>query len=96
MVMLKGFASPNHYTLTNLLLIFQSFEPVTSSSRQRGLTMYHHIISFGEKGGGGGRGEVKSARLHKIQVIVDLKALNSIHVLAYHVIPIDGGPCFTV
>lgn len=62
--------------------------------------MYHHIISFGEKRGGGregrGREEVKSARLHKIQVIVDLKALNSIHVLAYHVIPIDGGPCFTV
>lgn len=61
--------------------------------------MYHHIISFGEKGGGRegrGREEVKSARLHKIQVIVDLKALNSIHVLAYHVIGIDGGPYYTV
>lgn len=45
---------------------------------------------------GRGREEVKSARLHKIQVIVDLKALNSIHVLAYHVIPIDGGPCYTM
>lgn len=58
-----------------------------------------YIISFGEKRGekeGRGRGEVKSARLHKIQVIVDLKALNSIHVLAYHVIPIDGGPYYTV
>lgn len=58
-----------------------------------------YIISFGEKKGekeGRRRGEVKSARLHKIQVIVDLKALNSIHVLAYHVIPIDGGPCYTM